>query len=180
MGEFSGFIQDKLQIKLLILFLADRLIEPAAFSDFQDLAMVDIGVDYFAFADCMADLVRTDHLSLSDDKYVITQKGRENIRACETSLPYTVRQEAEKEVERYNHKLRRNTLVTSDLKPRSGGGYTLSLSLSDELDNIMRLDLLVTQERMGKLLQRNFQKNAERIYSQIIDAIRTDGEKPAP
>ncbi len=174
MGEFAGFIQDKLEVKLLILYIADRLIEPAGFDAFQELSMVDKGVDYFVFAECLADLVRTEHLSLHQDRYAITQKGQDNIRACESTLPYTVRRQADKEVDLYNHKLRRSTLVTSDLKPRSGGGYTLTLSLSDELDSVMRLDLLVTQERTGRRLQRNFQQHAERIYTRVLEALHED------
>ena len=174
MGEFAGFIQDKLEVKLLILYIADRLIEPASFDAFQELSMVDKGVDYFVFAECLADLVRTEHLSLQRDKYAITQKGRDNIRACESTLPYTVRLQTDREVDLYNHKLRRSTLVTSDLKARPGGGYTLALSLSDELDSVMRLELLVTQERTGKRLQRNFQQNAERIYTKVLEALHLD------
>ena len=91
MSEFAGFISDKLEIKLLILYIADRLVEAAPFEVLQELSMCDQGVDYFAFSDCLADLVRTEHLTLKDDKYLITRKGRDNIRACESGLPYTVR-----------------------------------------------------------------------------------------
>ena len=75
MSEFVGFISDKLEIKLLILYIADRLVEAAPFEVLQELSMCDQGVDYFAFSDCLADLVRTEHLTLKDDKYLITRKG---------------------------------------------------------------------------------------------------------
>ena len=171
MGEFGGFITDKLEIKFLILYIADRLVQPAPFEMIQELAMCDKGVEYFDFADCMADLVRTGHLQLEHDKYAITQKGRENIRACESHLPYTVRLQVDKNMASFNNALRRSSLVTSKLSERPRGGYTLTLSLSDEKDNIMKLELLVTQERMGRQLERNFQRRAGEIYNALIELL---------
>ena len=62
-----GFIQDKLEIKFLILYVAARLIEPVPFEAMQELTMCDDGIDYFAFSECLADLVKTEHLRLTDD-----------------------------------------------------------------------------------------------------------------
>ena len=47
-------------------------------------------------------------------------------------------------------------------------GYTVALSLSDELDHLMKLELLVTREDMAKTLQKRFRADAEQIYSQIL------------
>jgi hypothetical protein len=87
-----GFIHDKLEIKFLILYITARVIEPIPFDTVWDLAMCDEGVDYFDFAECLSDLVRTEHLTLSaDGLYAITDKGLRNSRICESSLPYSVR-----------------------------------------------------------------------------------------
>ena len=77
----------------------------------------------------------------------------------------------------FNHKLRRSSLVTSQVSPRPKGGFTVSLSLSDELDNIMKMELMVTQERMARRIERNFQSWAEDIYSRIIEILYEDGTK---
>ena len=83
-----GFIHDKLEIKFLILYITARVIEPIPFDTVWDLAMCDEGVDYFDFAECLSDLVRTEHLTLSaDGLYAITDKGLRNSRICESSLP---------------------------------------------------------------------------------------------
>ena len=62
-----GFIQDKLEIKFLLLYIASRLIEPVPFEAMQELAMIDDGVDFFDFSECMNDLVTSGHLTLSED-----------------------------------------------------------------------------------------------------------------
>ena len=69
-----GFIQDELEIKFLILYIAARVIEPVPFDTILDLTLCDDAIDYFDFSDCLTDLVRTEHLTLSDDGlYFITE-----------------------------------------------------------------------------------------------------------
>lgn len=173
-----GFISGALEIKFLILYIAARLVEPVPFEILQDLAMCDDGVDYFDFADCLADLVRTEHLTLDEKgRYAITDKGRSNSEICESGLAYTVRMRAERNIAVYNQKLRRNSLVTAEISVRKSGSYTLSLSLSDELENVMKLDLLVTQEATALELQKRFREQGEKIYGRIIKALfEEDGD----
>lgn len=73
-----GFIHDKLEIKFLILYIAARLIEPVPFDTLLDLTLCDDAIDYFDFSECLADLVKTEHLSLDRHSglYAITDKGR--------------------------------------------------------------------------------------------------------
>ena len=89
----KGFIQDKLEIKFLILYLAARVIEPVPFDTMLDLTLCDDAIDYFDFSDCLADLVRTENLTVDEKSgfYSITEKGRRNSEICETSLPYSIR-----------------------------------------------------------------------------------------
>ena len=171
MSQFGGFIRDTLEIKFLILYIAARMVDSAPFEVFQDLAMCDEGVDYFTFSQCMADLVRTEHLSLVNGRYAITSKGRENSAACEDSLPYSVRMQVERNIVSYNQSLRRSALIGAEVTRRPSGSYTVSLSLSDELENVMKLELLVTKESMAEELQRRFRRDAEALYSKIIDAL---------
>ena len=100
-----GFIRDKLEIKFLILYIAARVSEPLPLEGMQELTMCDDGIDYFAFSECLADLVKTEHLRLTDDGcYAITPKGLRNSEICESSLPYSVRIRTDKNVAAYNKK----------------------------------------------------------------------------
>ena len=71
-----GFIQDKLEIKFLILYLAARVIEPVPFDTLLDLTLCDDAVDYFDFSECLADLVKTEHLTL-DEESGLWERGEE-------------------------------------------------------------------------------------------------------
>ena len=59
-----GFIHDKLDIKFLILYLMARVVGPVDFTTLADLTFCDDGVEYFDFAESVAELVSTGHLAV--------------------------------------------------------------------------------------------------------------------
>ena len=73
-----GFIHDKLDIKFLILYLMARVAGPVDFTTLADLTFCDDGVEYFDFAESVAELVSTGHLAVEGDLYTITDKGPES------------------------------------------------------------------------------------------------------
>ena len=173
-----GFIQDKLEIKFLILYIASRLIEPVPFEAMQDLCMCDDGVDFFDFSECLNNLVTSEHLLLSKEGlYSITEKGLHNGQICETSLPYSVRLAADKNVTVYNQKLRRQAQVKAEITPRENGTYTVSLAFCDESDNtLLKMELMVPKEIMATDLAKRFKKDAEQLYSGVINALFESSE----
>lgn len=83
-----GFIRDKLEIKFLILYVAAGVAEPMPLSDVQALTMIDDGIDYFDFSQCLSELVKTDHLRLNEhQQYVITPKGLKTARSASPACP---------------------------------------------------------------------------------------------
>ena len=174
-----GFIHDKLEIKFLILYITARVIEPIPFDTVLDLTMCDDGVDYFDFSECLNDLVKTEHLTLSEDgMYAITDKGLRNSRICESSLPYSVRLRCDKNLATCNRKLRRKSQVRSSWEKRSNGTYTVSMALDDDTGSIMDLKVMALQEEMAVMLAERFRKAPEKLYSEIIDLLlnRNDEE----
>ena len=175
--ENRGFIQDKLEIKFLILYIADRLIEPVPYDVILDLAMCDSGVGYFDFSECLTDLVRTEHLSCSEGGlYTITEKGRRNSAICESSLPYSVRLRCDRNWAACNRRLRRKSQVRTSCRQRPNGVYTVRLSLDDDMGSVLDLSLMVPREDMAKALTERFQKAPERLYSQMMDILLDDGQ----
>ena len=54
------------------------------------------------------------------------------------------------------------------MREREGGGYTVELSMSDELDSLMRLEVLVTRRELAMDIRRRFQDQPEEIYAKIL------------
>lgn len=82
-----GFIHDKLDIKFLVLYIMSRVVSPIDMPTLTDLTMCDEGVDYFAFAEAVHELVDTEHLVLKDDLYSITEKGRKTVPSVRAAFP---------------------------------------------------------------------------------------------
>lgn len=172
-----GFIHDKLEIKFLILYIAARVIEPVPFDTMLDLTLCDDAIDYFDFSDCLADLVKTEHLTLSDEGlYSITDKGRRNSEICESNLPYSVRLRCDKNLASCNRRLRRMSQVKAAAAQRPNGTWSVELSLSDDMGSVMELELMMVREDMARAVEKRFRQSPERLYGQIVDLLLSDGQ----
>ena len=172
-----GFIHDKLEIKFLILYITARVIEPIPFDTVLDLTMCDDGVDYFDFSECLNDLVKTEHLTLSEDgMYAITDKGLRNSRICESSLPYSVRLQCDKNLASCNRRLRRKSQVRSSWEQRPNGTYTVSMALDDDMGSILDLKVMAVREDMAAMLAERFRKAPEKLYGEIMNVLLSDGQ----
>ncbi len=166
-----GFIHDKLDIKFLVLYLMARVAAPIDFSTLTELVMCDDGVDYFLYAEALAELVSTGHLTLEEERYAITEKGRRNGGICEDSLPYSVRRKCDKNLSLLNAALQRSAQVRAQVLPRPDGGYALQLALDDEKGNLLALELFTASEEQGETLAEHFRANPERVYHGILQVL---------
>ena len=95
-----GFIRESLELKCLFLYVGARASEPLTLTELQSLTMIDDGVDYFLFSECLADLVSTEHLTIDQcGSYMsvntpVVVKGRLSVRdekppqiMCDTIYP---------------------------------------------------------------------------------------------
>ena len=89
-----GFIHEKLDIKILILYILNQLPSPVDAQTLSELVFCDDGIGYFDYSDCLAELVETNHIEEKRGKYRITEKGSRNVAEVGSSLPYSVRTKA--------------------------------------------------------------------------------------
>ena len=166
-----GFIHDKLDIKFLVLYIMARVASPIGFHTLTDLTMCDDGVDYFEFAEAVSELVSSGHLTLEDDLYAITDKGRTNGAACESSLPYTVKQKCGVNLARVNGILRRNAQVRAQVTDRPEGGSTVKMELDDDKGNLFTLELFCGTGEQARRMAEGFREEPERVYNDVITAL---------
>ena len=145
---------------------------PSAVIDVLKLLTHKDGIDYFDFSECLNDLVQTEHLRLTEEgRYAITPKGLKNSAICESSLPYSVRLRTDRNIEEYNKELLRQAQVQGKAIPRENGTYTVELKLSDDVDSLMQLELMVATEEMAKDLAERFRKDPEHLYARVLEAL---------
>ncbi|SHH49470.1 protein of unknown function [Sporobacter termitidis DSM 10068] len=171
MEERLGFIREKLDIKILILFVLSRLTEPVTFEKLSELVLCDEGITYFDFAECVDELVKTEHIVSDGHTYAITEKGRRNGEITENSLPFSVRLKAEKSTDELRYQMGRKSMISANHVIRRKGGYTVELSLSDGISDIISMKLYAANETQAQALEDGFIKNAEDIYNNILKLI---------
>ena len=170
-----GFIHDKLDIKLLILYFMSRVAAPVDFATVTGLTLCDDGIDYFLFAEALSELVGTGHLTLEKELYAITDKGRADSTACESSLPFSVKRKCIAQLAKLNGILRRNAQVRAETASRPDGGFTVRMFLDDEGGNLLTLELFCGSQEQADRLAKNFKAEPERIYNEVLTALLSPG-----
>lgn len=169
-----GFIQDELDLKLLVLYIMARVAAPITFFQLLELALCDAGVDYFSLTQVVTHLVETEHLTLEDDRYSITDKGRNNSQICESSLPYSVRRHCAENLVKVNDALRREQQIQASITPHDDGTCTVHLYFSDDNGPLLDMRVLSPTCARADALVARFKKTPEQMYHQLMDVLNSE------
>lgn len=171
-----GFIHDKLDIKMLELYLLARAAGPIGPDILADLTMRHEGVEYFDFAEATAELVESGHLLLESGGYTITEKGKANSEACESSLPYSVRRRCDQDLAEINAALRRNAQVRGEKKVHADGSAVARMTLDDDGGNLLTLEVFCPSQAQADRLIAGFRARPERIYNEVLEALTASSD----
>ena len=172
-----GFIQDDLDLKLLILYIMDRAAGPITFLQLLELALCDAGVDYFSLTQAVDHMVETGQLELEDGRYSITDRGRRNSQICQSSLPVSVRLHCDENLVKVNDALKREAQVQVRLEESQDGTATLHLALFDDTSApLLKLELLAPTPEQGQRWGEAFRAGPEGLYLSIVQLLEQGGD----
>ena len=166
-----GFIQDELDLKLLVLYIMDRAAGPITFLQLFELALCDAGVDYFSLTQAVEHMTVTGQLTKDGERYTITDKGRRNIQICENSLPRSVRRHCDDNLVKVNEALRRESQVRAQIIEGEGGTVNLCLTLEDSSSPLFHLTLLSPSREQAERWGQVFQADPSALYLNIIQLL---------
>lgn len=173
-----GFIHSKLDIKLLVLYIMTRVAAPIDFATLTDLALCDEGVDYFVYAEAVAELLDSGHLRQNEAYYTATDKGRRDCGAAESSLSPVIRQRCDQRLIPLNAALKRKAQVRSEIIPQGNGdSVTVRLTLDDDQGCLFSLSLLAASRAEGEALAQRFSDHPDRIYNGILGVLLAEGDR---
>lgn len=176
--QAHGFIQDMLDVKVLILFVAARAQYPMELQKLYELCYQDDKLSYFDVCVAVPELVASGHLEQTDaGQYVITEKGRRNEELTADGIAYPVRQRALAAVERFNREAHRSSLVRTQVLPRKNGDFSVVMGLDDEVGNLMTLELMAPSQKQARSLERAFCKSAEQLFQMIMTELLDEAEQ---
>lgn len=167
MNERFGFIHDKLDIKLLILYILRHLPAEIDAEKLADLVLIDGGISYFDYKVCLAELVNTALVTEEDGCYQVTAKGSRNCEVLENTLPYSVRTKARSVMAPVIDEMRRSAMILANHEVTKSG-VMVYLAMDDELGSVFDLKILVADEQQAKKIEKSFKKNAESFYQRFV------------
>ena len=160
----------ELDVKILILFILRRLPDVIDAETLANLALSDGSVGYFEYAECLGELVDTDHVEKLIGGYKATEKGCRNGEIVESSLPYTLRTRLEKTLAPIIEAMRRRALIKTGHENRDDG-CRAEFAMSDGYGNIIELSLLCSGEEQAQRMEENFRNHAESYYHRIVEML---------
>ena len=167
-----GFIHDMMDVKILILYVASRANYAMTTQEIYELCYQDECLSYFDVCTAIPEMVASGHLEkVDEDRYVITDKGRQDGELTADSIAFTVKQRAENAVARFNRQLRRSSMVGSRVIPRENGESAVIMTLNDEAGCLMTLELMAPDQRQAVRLGKLFEKKADVIYNIIMSEL---------
>jgi len=171
-----GFIHDMMDVKVLILYATARSNYPMTSQDIYEVCYQDECLSYFDVCTAIPEMIKSGHLrQVEDDKYEITDKGRQDGELTADSIAFTVKMRTENAVARYNRQVRRSSFVKTQVVPRQNDEFSVIMSLDDEMGNLMTMELAAPNQRQATRLSRLLQKKAEILYNITMSEL-LDGE----
>lgn len=172
----TGFIHDKLDIKLLVLYILDRAAAPIDFATLTDLSLCDGGVDYFQFAEAVSELLGSGHLAQEGELYSATEKGRRACAAGESSLSPVVRRRCDQRLAPLNQALKRKAQVRAELREQPLG-FDVCLTMDDDQGSLFSLVLLAPSKEEGQRIADQFLRHPSRIYNGILGILLPEDDR---
>ncbi len=166
--EHFGFVREELDIKILILYILARLPGPVDRESLGDIVFRDEAVDYFSFSECLSELIGTGHIQKENGKYEITPHGRADGAMIESSLPVSVRDNADVGMIPVAERISRESMIRTKHSD-AHGGCIVNLTMSDGKGVIFDLNALVGDEAQAKQIEKKFRANAEAYYMRILE-----------
>lgn len=166
-----GFINDMLDVKLLILYITSRLLYPVDLQTLYELCLQDDKLSYFDVMQAVPQMVESGHLTEAQGGYVITDKGRQTAEITKDSLAFPVQQRASRAVERFNRQIRRQSFVRTEVLEQPNGEALAVMHLDDELGSLITIEYTCPSSRQAAFLTKSFPARADKLYQLITETL---------
>lgn len=175
--DHHGFIKDMLDVKILILYVMDRIIYPVDTQKLYELCLQDDKLSYFDVMQAVPQMVESGHLEQTEQGLVITQKGRDTAAITKDSLAFPVMQRAGRAIERFNREVRRSSFIRTEVLEQPNGDALAVMHLDDELGVLMTIEYTCPSSRQAAFLTEAFRGKADKIYQAVTELLT---KKDAP
>mgnify|MGYP005889913165 FL=1 len=168
--EPLGYLHNKMDVKVLVLFILSRIDSPLRLEDLYEVAYQDDSLNYFTLVESIGELQSSGHITTdADGRYYITDKGRTQGSYVEDSLAVPVVQKVSTAIADKINQLHRESMLTADTRQDENGRWSASVHYRDGDMPMMSLSLMAPNEEVGKAMAENMKRSIAQLYKTAMD-----------
>ena len=166
---------DKIDIKLITLYIIENFKMPVPNSFIVDTLMLEPFINYFDLQEQMAELENegfvTYYIEDNDRFYNITDKGTEALGFFKARIPKTVRERLMRAIKIKVKDLKNALSIKANYEKVNDIEYKISLSILEGNFELFGISLSVSEEVMAKKICGAFKNNPQTMYSEFLSVI---------
>ena len=172
-GVKPGGLTDDTQIRILLCYLI-KTAGPLTRDTLQGALLQEQLVNYFEFADALAEVQKQGLVTCTDEQYSITDKGASVASTLAHDLPRTVRESAIRavmQIQSWRHKAASNRAHVEE----KDGKYVVWCNIGDLGSDVFQLQLTMPDKLTAEMTKNMFIAHGSDIYSKLMDMLTQPG-----
>lgn len=166
---------DKIDVKLIALFIIDNFKMPVPNSFLVDTLALEPFVNYFDLQQQIAELSEeelvTYYVEDCDKFFSLTQKGSEALEFFGARIPKTVRERLLHAIKLKIKELKNALSIKADYKKINDIEYCVTLKISEGNFDMFSTSLSVGDEILAKKMCAAFKNNPQALYSEFLSVL---------
>ena len=133
-------------------------------------------VNYFEIGSCLDDITRQQLVTVQDNVYSITDKGRKVAQELAYDLPRTVRESAIRavmQIRSWRHRAASNRAVVQE----KDGQFSVVCSIADMGSDVFRMELAMPDKLTAEMIKNNFIAHGSDIFPKLLNALTQPGSE---
>ncbi len=165
-------LQNKVDIKIFILFLLDNIDYPLDDESISNIIVENGYVGSFDFAECFSELLELDHIvaDVVDGKtyYMISETGRQVSAALQDHLLDSIRDVSSRSAARILSLQQRGAHLHVDITPRVDHKIFISCSVEEQAGTLFSFGITVATHSQADRISALFREKPEKMFRGLM------------
>lgn len=161
--------------KALILYILDKVSKPITNTALLELVLSIENMNYFYFQHFLLDLIENKYIINYEKNeqsfYELTPLGKETLELVKDLIPGILKFKVDNNLKGILKEEKNKSSIIADFTPNDDNGYTVSLKIIDNNTSVFDLKLYAGSREQAQALMDKWNKNAEGIYSEILNIL---------
>ena len=175
MSAYRRMKFDPLDIKVIILYILYHAQIPLSAAEITDVIVADSLLDFFEAHMYITTLIKDGHIEhiSNDDKYSLTQDGKEAAQLFYNQIPYSIRLKIEENLKSLQNEELMRELISADFKTVSENDFEVQLKFTENRFEppVIDLKIRVSDRTTANELCKKWRTDYFELYKKITEAL---------